>query len=321
MSKHGFRRALSRLGAFLLHGFGQMAMEPISSRASLSEQRRDRSLQHTMLAVVGSLVLMATVATVGSGTAVATTDPIIGMESTASGNGYWLVNSFGGEISFGAAAYLAPTKCDPNFTGSVLGIAPTPDHLGFWEYDAAGQLACFGDAGFYGDLNGVRLDSPIVGMAATPDGKGYDLVAADGGIFAFGDAYFYGSEGGQSLSKPIAGVTEFPIGQSATSGGYWMFSTSGQVYPFGSAISYSRMNSRHPVIALASTADGHGYWMTESSGHVAHFGDAVDHGSTAAARNDPIVAMTATPNDGGYWEVDATGTVFPHGDAVSYGNA
>lgn len=156
--------------------------------------------------------------------------------------------------------------CDANFTGPVLGVAPTADHLGFWEYDATGQLACFGDAGFYGDLNGPRPNSPIVGSVATPDGEGYDFVAANGGVFAFGDAYFYGSEGGQTLPKPIAGITEFPIGQLESSGGYWLFSTTGHVYPFGSAQSYGMVNTRHPVVALASTADGLGYWMTESNG-------------------------------------------------------
>jgi hypothetical protein len=50
----------------------------------------------------------------------------------------------------------------------------------------------FGDARFYGSMDGQPLNRPIVGIATTPDGEGYWEVASDGGVFAFGDARFYG---------------------------------------------------------------------------------------------------------------------------------
>jgi len=199
MIKHTVRKALSMCGAHLLGGFGRPAMSPIPPGVALLGEERSVSGRARRI-LAGSLVLTATLVVIGPSGAGAVTAPIVGIESTASGTGYWLVNSTGGEYSF-AAPYLAPTYCDPSFTGPVLGIASTPDHLGFWEYDANGQLACFGDAGFFGDTGSLHINSPVVGMAATPDGQGYELVEADGGDFSFGDGRFYGSEGGQPLPR------------------------------------------------------------------------------------------------------------------------
>ena len=100
----------------------------------------------------------------------------------------------------------------PHFYGStgsirlnqpVVGMAPTPDHRGYWLVASDGGVFAYGDAGFYGSTGSIRLNKPIIGMIPTLDGRGYWLVASDGGVFAFGDAHFYGSAGGENLAYPV----------------------------------------------------------------------------------------------------------------------
>ena len=70
----------------------------------------------------------------------------------------------------------------------VVGMAPTPDGLGYWLVASDGGVFNFGDAWYFGSTGGMKLNKPVVGMAPTPDGKGYWLLASDGGVFTFGDA-------------------------------------------------------------------------------------------------------------------------------------
>jgi hypothetical protein len=68
----------------------------------------------------------------------------------------------------------------------------------------------------------------------------------------------------------------------------------------------------HPIEAMAVTADGKGYWLTSSTGNVYAFGDARDLGSPARA-TAPIVAVVDDPATSGYWLVGADGNVYPYG--------
>ena len=88
----------------------------------------------------------------------------------------------------------------------IVGMAASPDGLGYWLVASDGGIFNFGDAGFYGSAGGTPLNKPAVGIAASPDGRGYWIAATDGGIFNYGDANFYGSEGGTVLNKPVVGV-------------------------------------------------------------------------------------------------------------------
>jgi hypothetical protein len=72
----------------------------------------------------------------------------------------------------------------------IVGVAHTPDQLGYWVVASDSGIFAFGDAGFHGSTGNLRLAKPIVAMASTPDGGGYWLLGSDGGIFNFGDAPF-----------------------------------------------------------------------------------------------------------------------------------
>ncbi len=109
---------------------------------------------------------------------------------TAAVGGYRMVAADGGIFSFGAPFY--GSMGGKFLAGPVVGMASSPDGLGYWLVGSDGGIFCYGDAQFHGSMSGLSLAAPIVAM--TPDSVtgGYWLEGADGGVFAF-DAPYYGS--------------------------------------------------------------------------------------------------------------------------------
>ena len=184
-------------------------------------------------------------------------------------------NDFSYDLVVGApGSGLAPATPCPNdlapgsTTGAVdppvVGIAPSPDDIGYWLVGSDGSVKGFGDAvslSAYGYNDGAipSLNAPIVGVAATWDGSGYWLAAADGGVFSYGDASFYGSMGGTHLNAPVVGIAATP-----DSKGYWLVAADGGVFSFGDASYHGSMGGAHlnaPVVGMASTRDGLGYYL------------------------------------------------------------
>jgi hypothetical protein len=155
--------------------------------------------------------------------------PVVGMATTPSGGGYWMVATDGGIFAFGDANFYGSTGAI-HLNKPIVGMAATPDGNGYWLVASDGGIFAFGDAAFYGSTGALRLNKPIVGMAATPDGRGYWLVASDGGIFTFGDAPFFGSTGNLHLNSPIVGMTPTADGR-----GYWFTASDGGVFSYGDA--------------------------------------------------------------------------------------
>jgi hypothetical protein len=132
---------------------------------------------------------------------------VVGMATSLSGRGYWLVASDGNVLHFGDAPFFGSLS-GVDLTRPVVGMAAAPPGSlsGYWLVASDGGVFAFGGAQFYGSLGGVTLNRPIVGIAASRTGRGYWLVASDGGVFAFGDARFFGSLGGRTLTHPIVGM-------------------------------------------------------------------------------------------------------------------
>ena len=219
---------------------------------------------------------------------------------------------------FGTTAVGANAVSKPN--APIVGMAPTPNGLGYWMVGSDGGIFSFGDAKFYGSEGGAHLNKPVVGMASTPDGGGYWLVAADGGVFSFGNAKYWGSTGHIVLNKPVVGMAATPDG-----GGYWLVAADGGVFSFGDAKfwgSTGHIVLNKPVVGMAATPDGGGYWLVAADGGVFSFGNAKYWGSTGhIVLNKPVVGMAATHDGGGYWLVAADGGIFSFGDATFYGSA
>jgi hypothetical protein len=142
--------------------------------------------------------------------------PVVGVASTPSGHGYWLVARDGGIFAFGDAGFFGSMGATP-LNQPVVGIGSTPSGNGYWLAASDGGIFAFGDAGFFGSMGGTPLNQPVVGIAPTPSGHGYWMVARDGGIFAFGDAGFFGSMGSAPQAQPVVGIASTPSGR-----GYWL---------------------------------------------------------------------------------------------------
>ena len=230
--------------------------------------------------------------------------------SDANRSSYWMFGANGTVDAFNAVSY---GSWSPGSSAQIVGAATTANGGGYWTVASDGAVYAFGDAHYFGGMNGRHLNRPIVGMAATPDGGGYWLVAADGGIFSFGDAVFEGSMGGKPLNRPIVGMASDPA-----TGGYWLVAADGGVFSFRAPFSGSTGNLRlnKPVVGIAATPDGGGYWLVAADGGVFSFGDAAFHGSTGSMElNRPVVGIAATPDGFGYWLVAADGGIFAFGDA------
>ncbi len=206
--------------------------------------------------------------------------PVVGMATTPSGDGYWLIAADGGIFNYGDAQFYGSAG-NVDINAPVVGMAATPDGKGYWSVALDGGIFQDGDAGFYGSTGNVQLNSPIVGMAATPDGKGYWLVASDGGIFDFGDAQFFGSAGGQSLPASVAGMAATPDGL-----GYWLAGSDGSIYPFGDAVTYgdnTAATPTQPIAGISATPDGKGYYLLEPDAFPTSFSHPGGGGSIVAA--------------------------------------
>ena len=193
--------------------------------------------------------------------------PIAHIVSSPTGRGYWMVAGDGGIFAFGDAGFFGSMGAT-RLNKPVVSLAPSATGRGYWLVASDGGIFAFGDAGFHGSMGGAPLNQPVVGMAADPATGGYWLVATDGGVFAFA-APFLGSTGGAPQASPINGIdmtdsgsgyrflsssgivfsygtaaargypTDVPGGrqfsgmdEDATTAGYWLLRTDGQVYAY-----------------------------------------------------------------------------------------
>ena len=72
--------------------------------------------------------------------------------------------SDGGIFSFGDATFYGSTG-GTILNKPIVGMASTPDVLGYWLVASDGGIFSFGDAKFEGSTGSIALNKPIVGMA------------------------------------------------------------------------------------------------------------------------------------------------------------
>ena len=233
----------------------------------------------------------------GPDTGLALVSPLLGITSTPTGDGYWLVAGDGGVFTYGDADFHGSTG-GLALRAPVVGMAATPTGDGYWLVARDGGVFAFGDAAFLGSAGSLPLTSPIVAIAPTPSGGGYWLASRDGGVFAFGDAAYLGSPSAAPLSQPVVGMVATPSGD-----GYWLVAHDGGVFAFGDAdFSGSAAGLTGVAVGLAPDPDGTGYWIAASDGSVYAFdAPAPDAATTlASAPAAPTVGISARPG-GGYW--------------------
>ena len=129
-----------------------------------------------------------------------------------------------------------------------------------------------------------------------------------------------------TLVLPLIMTDKKFVAMAPSSGGsgYWLASSNGGIFDFGSAASLGSASNEPlnaPIVSMAATPDGQGYWEVAADGGIFSFGNATFYGSMGdKPLNAPIVSMAATPDGQGYWEIAADGGIFSFGNATFYGS-
>jgi hypothetical protein len=214
----------------------------------------------------------------------------VALRPTPAGNGYWVVDSAGVVSARGTAPPLGSVPAGSLQPGeTVTSLSPTPSGHGYWVFTNRGRVLPFGDAAFYGDMSGTRLNGPVLGSVSTPTGKGYYMVASDGGIFAFGDAVFQGSMGGKHLNAPVQSLVPDGDGQ-----GYWLVASDGGIFAFDAPFRGSMGGTPLNQSVTGMVRFGDGYLMVARDGGIFDFSSQPFSGSLGGhppAR--PIVSVAA----------------------------
>jgi uncharacterized delta-60 repeat protein len=215
--------------------------------------------------------------------------PIVDIEPSPSGNGYWLLNANGVVVQSGDAADLRVLQF-PNLGAGerAAALSATPSGTGLWIFTTWGRVITVGDAPHLGDMAGTPLNGPVLDGAVSPTGQGYWMVGSDGGIFSFGDARFFGSMGGEPLNAPVQSLVP-----TATGHGYWLVASDGGIFAFGDAAFRGSMGAvplNRPVTGMVRFGDG--YLMVGEDGGIFNFSSEPFLGSLGADPPDsPIVAV------------------------------
>ncbi len=202
--------------------------------------------------------------------------------------------------------------CTGNYSNTGGGqVVLTPDQKGFW---ILANTTVAADGFFDNQLSFTSID--VNG-----------LVCAYGDAQNLGNALAYNGNGGAQpyySDFPICNVIGMASDNNQNSQGYWIATTSGDVYSYGSANFYGSLGNvtlNQPIVGIASTPDGKGYWLVASDGGIFAFGDAQFYGSMGGKPlNKPIMGIAPTADGKGYWEVASDGGVFSFGDATFYGS-
>ncbi len=219
----------------------------------------------------------------------------VGIEATASGQGYWVAHSSGLVTTHGDATDYGDIAHIPNFSldRDIVAIAVVPG--GYYLLGADGGVFAFGAAKFYGSVPQVVPGITTTAVAIQVNAGGYRIIMSDGGAFAFGTAYFGGSVpgvlGGASLASPIIDAIVGPDGMS-----YAMIGADGGVFTFGLVFAGSFGGTgRTDIVGAAALADG-GYALLASQGDISSFpGGEVVAETGASNAVDGVVHPDSSP--------------------------
>jgi hypothetical protein len=129
----------------------------------------------------------------------------VGIAATATGGGYWLVDTVGRVQAFGDAGRPVPSG---RFDSPVTGIAATAYGLGYVVAAADGQVAVVESGRVLRDVPQGPVPSRVVGVAGTPTGAGYWLADASGAVLTAGDAPRF--DGVDPAGRAAVGIAAVP---------------------------------------------------------------------------------------------------------------
>jgi hypothetical protein len=181
---------------------------------------------------------------------------------------------------------------------------------GYRVLTADGRVVTLGKAPTLGSPRDVGLGA-VSAIAGVPGRSAYLTAGSSGKVVGFGGA----AGGAPKTAVPTADVAATPSGQ-----GYWVLSSSGGVYAFGSAKHYgslSRSGVGSAGVKIRSTPSGKGYWILAANGRIYAFGDAPKLSTPSLSS---VADFWPTPSGAGYWVLLADGRVAAYGDASHFGD-
>jgi hypothetical protein len=219
-------------------------------------------------------------------------------------------------VILGTAAFAPPAAAVPIGGNNASAPIPAGGGQSYSILTSTGSLLAFGAA--FGAGGPAKLTSPAVAVAGTADGQGAFVVESNGVVFVRGDARWHGGVVKGTLSGAVVGIAA-----DTPTGGYWVATSTGVVYPFGAPDhgDASKVRLHRPIVGISSVPGGGGYRLVASDGGVFSFGNARFKGSTGSIKlKKPIVGMATTADGAGYWLVAADGGIFAFGHAHFYGS-
>ena len=115
-----------------------------------------------------------------------------------------------------------------------------------------------------------------------------------------------------------AGASNIVAERANPSSGYWMASSGGAVFGFGTALWHGNAVTQN-VTHFEPTPSRKGYWIVNRAGQVFAFGDAHPFGNASGlAFGETVPSLSATPTGHGYWLFTSKGRALTFGDAHFY---
>ncbi len=235
--------------------------------------------------------------------------------ATANCDGYNLLSTTGYVTSVGATHSYGSTALTSRAQNSTA-LTMTRDRQGYYLVNQKGVVTPFGDAIPQRPLRGLRTGTTnAVGIALDQGTGGYWVADASGAVYT-SNAPNLGSLLTKSHTGSVVAIASIPTGV-----GYYLTTSTGQVYAFGNAESYGDFGTTppsQPIAAMAVTPDGQGYYLLSNDGLVAAYGTAKLFGpGQLGTLTSPTVGIGVTPDGLGYWVVTGGGSVIGFGDATS----
>ena len=210
------------------------------------------------------------------------------IQSTPSGEGYWIVDQKGKVYAFGDAVKKGDMS-GQTLNGPVRRLEPTPSGVGYWLLASDGGVFSFG-VPFFGSAGARPPNAAVISMASTASGGGYLMVTARGEVLPFGDAK---SEGDTKALQLAAPVISLALGASGR--GYWLYAQDGGVFSFGvpfhGSVPGLGLCTVPKTVALRATDTGDGYWIVTDHGKVYPFGDAKCYGDSPSLAGATVIDM------------------------------
>jgi hypothetical protein len=217
--------------------------------------------------------------------------PVVDLEATPTGDGYWVVDELGHVYAYNAKNFGNVDAAKLSAGEKVTSLSATPKGDGYWIFTSKGRVFTFGAAQSFGDMSGTPLNGAVLDSIPTPTGLGYYMVGSDGGVFSFGDAHFEGSMGDKKLNAPVQSLVPDPDGK-----GYWLVASDGGIFAFAADFHGSMGDKTLNKPMTGMVAFGNGYLMVAEDGGIFDFSDRPFDGSLGAAPPaNPIVSVAALP--------------------------